>query len=214
MKALNNPFVAGTLAVAACTFFAWNVVGPIWTRHRGSSAPTPEAPPSTPAAPLGPPTAAAVVKPVPTGETNYAAMDLAAIQSQLPRWLEAPRRDPFEVVVQAKVAVKQEGPRAEDVLKLHAIWRQSGHQLAVVNQQIVTEGDPVAGYLVQRIENDFITVQGSNGLERVEYRAPTLPAPPTPVVPASTSQPRVSPQTNTPSAKPTQTVLRPANIPT
>lgn len=213
MKALNNPIVAGTLAVAACTFFAWNVVGPIWNRHRGASATSPEAAAPAPAAPLGAPSAAAVVKPAPTSETNYASIDLAVIQSQLPRWLEVPRRDPFEVVVQAKVAVKQEGPRAEDLLKLHAIWRQSGQQLAVVNQQIVTEGDQVAGYQVQRIENDFITVQGSNGLERVEYRAPTEPAPPTPVVPASISQPRVSPQTNAPSAKP-QTVLRPANIPT
>lgn len=212
MKSLNNPFVAGSLAVAACGFFAWNVVGPIWARHRASN-PAPEPPGAAAAAAPLPVSHAAIPNPGPTAaaDSNYDPIDVAAIQTQLPRWFEVPRRDPFEVVVKAKTVAQKDVPRAEDLLRLQAIWRQSGRQLAVVNQLIVTEGDLVAGYSVERIENDFISVKGSNGLERVEYRAQAVdPQPaPRPAVPAAVPVPA-----NSPAAKPTQTVLRPANIPT
>ena len=98
-----------------------------------------------------------------------APIDVAYVQANLSRWMEAPARDPFAVYLPA--AGRNSGPRADELLSLHAIWRQTGGQLAVINGRIVGEGDRIAGFLVEAIEKSLVRVRGSNGVERIEFQA-------------------------------------------
>ena len=53
-----------------------------------------------------------------------------------------PARDPFQAY--AAPATTHGGPRAAQVLSLTATWRQTGSELAVLNGQVLGEGDEIS----------------------------------------------------------------------
>lgn len=179
MKLLRNPVVVGILATGALAFVVWNIAGPMMKKSRPSRAPakTAKIAPAKPAAgavkSAKPVTPAAgnhgsgMGAPVGTEDLAGRPMDLATIQARIREWIEAPQRDPFER--QTAVRARVEGPKAAEVLSLRAIWRQTGGQFAVINNAVLREGDPVAGYTLERIEGDGVWVSGTNGLERVMF---------------------------------------------
>ncbi|MBX3746239.1 MAG: hypothetical protein KF833_13115 [Verrucomicrobiae bacterium] len=179
MKLLRNPVVVGILATGALAFVVWNIAGPMMKKSRPSRGPaktakvTPAKPAASAAKAAKPPSQAAGNRgsgtgaPVRAEDVAVRPMDLAAIQARIREWIEAPQRDPFER--QTAVRARVEGPKAADVLALRAIWRQTGGQFAVINNAVLREGDPVAGYTLERIEGDGVWVSGTNGLERVEF---------------------------------------------
>jgi hypothetical protein len=187
MKLLNNPIVVGALAVVAVGYTVWTITGSGRPRHTPRTpppaamnpAPTPTPTPS-PATTTPPPTPS-----TPTTTTTTTAshrlqnpIKLAVIQTEARRWLESPRRDPFQILASRTDA--PQGPSAAQLLSLRAIWRQTGSQLAILNEKILREGDQVLGFAVETIEADGVWVRSTNGRERVSFRTPTLPQPPTP----------------------------------
>lgn len=183
MKFLRNPIFVGALAALAIGAAAWNVFRPALARRQAARASGPPAPPAaTQATPAG-----AMAGPSATNATPTRPIDLAHVSGRLLEWLQAPRRDPFEAFV--PTALPPQGPRAADVLSIKAIWRQTGVQLAVVNNQVLGEGDQILHYRLERIEGDVLWVRGTNGAERVEYRSPggTAAAPGPTSAPSPTS---------------------------
>jgi hypothetical protein len=155
MKLLNHPAVVALLGVAAVGILAdqalqnhW-VSWPVWATAK-------------------PP--AAVVKPAAqttASETNSLADPLALIdasypQTHLSNWVKAPLRDPFW---QAKPVAPAGQTKTVHLLKLKAIWRQSGVSIAAINQGLYRQGDSVDGCLVDMIEDTgvWLVVNGERG---------------------------------------------------
>jgi len=141
---------------------------PAPTASAPAPAPTPAATPAANAAPGGADTASATNSIVP--------IDLAAVRAQFPNWIAGPQRDPFHTVVPA--APRQEGPRAVDLLSVRGIWRQSGGRFAVLNNTVLTEGENIASFRVEKIEASAVWVRGSNGLEQLTFQVGAPPPPP------------------------------------
>lgn len=190
MKALRNPWVVGLMAVAAVGIMVGNLFWPAiqrWRAQRASAAAT-SASNAASTAPLG--SVESVVAASVPGEVavessghvrpDSTSMDRPLIRKQLLRWLQASTRDPF-VAIRVTGREGPKGPPASDNLRVSAILRQTGSQLAIINQSLMAEGDKVAGYLLERIEGDGVWVRGTNGLEQVKMPGPTLE--PEPVVP-------------------------------
>jgi hypothetical protein len=125
---------------------------------------------------MGLPLGAAPEPPLARASLALTPIDAAAVGSRFVQWLEAPRRDPFEVYRAALTGPP--GPSAAKLLSLKAIWRQAGGQLAVINSAVLAEGDEIAGFKLERIEADAVWVRGTNGSERVEFSLVTTAANP------------------------------------
>lgn len=170
MKLLRHPMVAVALAVIAIAFMAYTLFQPRSRRYYQQN-PTPAAPAVPEIADTAPAPAKGALHPLAsTANVPSKPMEVAAILELLPRWIEAPGRDPFQP--RAPGTFKATGPRAADLLTLTAVWRQTGGRLAVINNSIVTEGDQVAGFRVDRIEADRIWVKGTNGTEHIDFKVP------------------------------------------
>jgi hypothetical protein len=170
MKLLRNPLAVGVLGALAFGVAIWNVIAPMVGRYRLSRATPPPTQTASAAAPVVPsaPTMTGgalpeVIRPI----------DRELVLGRVSEWLEAPRRDPFELFVPQSVPA---GPRASELLSLRAIWRQAGGQFAVINNTVLGEGEQIAGFKLERIEADSVWVRGTNGSERVEFSSVTAAA--------------------------------------
>jgi hypothetical protein len=160
MKLLRNPIVAGAAVMAAIGVFAWTLLSP---GHAANSNPPNAAFAADPPA-IGPFSESQPGETTPADESS-GLMDLDLVRERFPKWIEAPERDPFEAAPpQGPV-----GPPASELLRLAAIWRQTGGQFAIINGQVLGEGDSIAGFKLERIEGDVIWVSGTNGMERIEF---------------------------------------------
>jgi hypothetical protein len=178
MSLLRNPIVVGLLAVVAAALVFQRVVWPLM-KHTGSQRQTPPAavaalsvlPSPTPA----PATQIKTVEESAAGMMTGMGMDLATLERDSARWTET-GRDPFQSRLTAATNQAKAYPPAMQLLRLKGIWRQSGSSLAVVNDQVIAEGDAILAFTVQSIEDTRIWVTGPNGREAVEFRS--LSAPP------------------------------------
>lgn len=115
---------------------------------------------------------AAPAAPKPTIVTNKSAsvstVDSLALKTNLVRWMESPRRDPF---LMQKIDTNQPGNyrRAMEVLTLKAILHQSGSTLAVIDTQVVKENDMIRGYRILAIGAEHVWVEGPIGLEELVF---------------------------------------------
>jgi hypothetical protein len=173
MKFLRNPLVVGVLAAIACIYSVWTALGSRSPRSSPAAAEPPAATTAPDASPLpsGPTTPAETVADLPasTGDASGRAMDIPAVASLAGRWIESPRRDPFRI--ERPRENRPSGPPASQLLALRAVWRQTGSQLAVINEQILREGDQLQGFAIETIEAEGVWVRGTNGRERITFPA-------------------------------------------
>ncbi len=176
MKALRNPWLVSVLAVAAFAAAGWNIIRPL----RGHASQSPPSVATPIPVPVPPSPTATPAGPAPTAAHPATPIDVASIRRDFVRWLDSPARDPFQAY--AAPATTHGGPRAAQVLSLTATWRQTGSELAVLNGQVLGEGDEISGFKLERIEGDMVWVRGTNGTESIEFAAPTQapPADPSP----------------------------------
>jgi hypothetical protein len=175
MKLLRNPVVVGLLAVLAVGMLVYYVFWPLISGQMGrrapraaaAPAPTAVAAPVNPAAPSSPMAQVKDVidkimgnEPVPGPR-----LDLAAVQASGAKWLQSPRRDPF-------LGKRDSASRAELLLKLKAIWRQTGSALAVINRSVLSEGDTILEFTLEKIETNHVWVTGPNGREPLIFDVP------------------------------------------
>lgn len=180
MKALRNPMVVGILAAGAFAYAAWTVAAPFLKKSsRSKSTSAQQSKPASMTKATPPSVARNTPNPTPNPTSNPALalppLDLATIHARLPQWIESPARDPFEA--NRHLLSKPTGPRADQLLSLKAVWRQTGGNLAVLNNQLLTEGAEIAGFTLERIETDAVWVRGTNGLERVGFGSPATRSP-------------------------------------
>jgi hypothetical protein len=185
--------VVAALAICAVGFVAWTLVSSGAGRRRytrPAPAPAPGADPNAQAS-SALPAAAGTQDPAKAATPGVPlvpvqSIDFQVVHAQYGRWVESPARDPFQVVLAA--APKSEGPRAADILSLRAIWRQSGGRLAVINSQVLAEGDRIAGFNVERIDANQVWVRGTNGAEHIDFKVGTPAAARSPQGPRATGQ--------------------------
>ena len=191
MSLLRNPWVTGLLAAAAI-----GVVGYQFLPQLRSRAPAPAPPVSSPGSQvssppgLGPGTRDSRLEtsrasaPMPA-EAPGPGMDRGFLENRFASWVNAPKRDPFLLVlpqVDHPHQVATNSPVA--TWKLSGIWNQEGVRLAVINHRVYGEGDEIEGYRVQKIVGDEVWFLGTNGVERLgvqQHRSTpskTAPKPP------------------------------------
>jgi hypothetical protein len=173
MKFLRNPIVVGVLAIIACAYSVWTALGSRRPRFsQGSDTPA-AATPSPDTAPLPSSTPAAPELASNTSPVSDLSpdrlIDIPTVASLAARWIESPRRDPFRV--ERPRESRPSGPPASQLLSLRAVWRQTGSQLAVINEQILREGDQLQGFAIETIEAEGVWVRGTNGRERITFPA-------------------------------------------
>lgn len=178
MKLFQNPYVVGTLGVAALLLVGRNALGPVWSRiaHRKptpAQAPTVVAPPATMTPETPSPAEVLVVKPPPR-VPPAAKIDLAQVGWKAN---SSPHRDPFQVTPATITNLARLYPLASEVLRLQAIWWQSGSILASVDGRVVHEGDVIyptnctVTFTVARIGAERIWLDGPSGTEVLPFDA-------------------------------------------
>jgi hypothetical protein len=173
MKLLRNPVVVGILAVLAVALLFVNVVLPLIKKPaRAKSRPVPvkqSEPPSKLLVKAGKQATASVRKLVleesEAGDLTWESINMPAVWAQSARWTEAPKRDPFHN------RAMQHGKSAQELLTLKAIWRQTESTLAVLNNQVVSEGEMILGFRVEKIDSDRVWLEGGNGREALRFKA-------------------------------------------
>jgi len=181
MKLLRHPVVVMLLAVLALALVLKNFVWPFMGRAPRSplqpSAATTPASAQSKAAPEEQPLLESRAQPRPARTTD---VDLVLLQANSGRWAESPRHDPFQIRRSpALSSTTQIGPPAMELLKLSAVWRQTGSTLAVINDHVVSIGDAILQFRIQTIEADRVWVEGPNGREQVAFKfgSPALASP-------------------------------------
>jgi hypothetical protein len=178
MKILQNPAVVGILVVVAGALIfvqLWPMIHHAAPPPLAAQAPA-QAPSSadTVSQPAATPAAAPAVTNAPAA-VPAAPIEVAAISTGAENWDKSPQRDPFQARMEDTNAPSSYPP-ASKLLALKAIWRQTDSTLAVVNDQVVAEGDTILRFNITSIEDGRIWVKGPNGRESVElYPAPTGP---------------------------------------
>lgn len=163
MKFLRNPLVVALLATFAGIYSVWTALGSRGPRFsRAAPAPPAASVPSTPA-PVPSTPQIPIADPLPPSRP----IDHPAIAALSARWIESPRRDPFRL--DRTQAESPSGPPAAQLLFLRAIWRQTGSQLAIINDQILREGEKLQGFAIETIEAEAVWVRGTNGRERLTF---------------------------------------------
>jgi hypothetical protein len=165
MKLLRNPVVVVVLAVLAAAIVLhalWPVLSrTLMPRH---PAVTPVAQAKAPAIP-GPAPAATNATPAATKPGQPLA------GASLPRWAEAPHRDPFHSPDVSSQPGGGGTNSAAAKLVLSSILQQTGNSVAVLNGRVVGEGDTAEGFLVDKIEASQVWVSGPNGREAVGFKS-------------------------------------------
>ena len=178
MKLLQNPYVVGALALVAAAFIYFNVVGPMLKRN----APAPAPAPAVSIGAVTPTPASTETKPKESSPspTQRKIEPAASIDLNQVGWAlnGFPRRDPFQV--NTAPGPGQKFTPAMELLTLKAIWRQTGGNLAVINNQIVIPGDIIGDFKIEAIEQDLVWVQGPGGRERVDFKLAPPPKPASP----------------------------------
>jgi hypothetical protein len=176
---LRNPKVVIVLGVLALLLLFRNVLSGFlphlsFAFARKTSVPG--------AAPAQAPSGNAAAKPAPpSAVVPEQGIELAQLD-----WAKfrLPRRDPFSSGGRAAATTTVEAggvqsnalAKARDTLELKAVWLQESGRLAVINDQIVGEGESVRGFRLVKVEPDGIVVQGPQGREVLGFTARSQPA--------------------------------------
>lgn len=166
-KALQNPFVVGTLAVLA-------VLIVFRTTFKQEAAAAPIAGQQQPKKPVTEKSG----KPQPES-------DKKKIDTVLAQWTTAAlNRDPFNALPETSETAdfEEKAPSVSSVseskppqLKLSAIWHENDRQLAVINDKVLTTGETLSEFQIEEILSDHVVLSGSGGRMVVGFREAPLP---------------------------------------
>jgi hypothetical protein len=165
----------GLLVVVAMGLVAKSLWPMLSRGSRSAPAPSVPARPAPAKAPAAKPAAVEAQKrtaeaPAPPSPAPASEIDWARVQTNTLRWVESPRRDPFQVRDWPGHLTGTNQP-ASDFLTLNGIWRQTGSALAVINSTVVGEGDALLQFKIQSIEPDGVWVYGPAGVELLSFKS-------------------------------------------
>ncbi|MDT7042358.1 hypothetical protein [Candidatus Nitronereus thalassa] len=171
---LNNPWVVGALCVLALIT--------VYVRVFDSKSPSPlavevaqvPAPAPTPAPVPPTPVAASPVNQV-------ASLDTVPSQPITVGWPKEISGDPFQPAATDSLLQgeffqevgNQEGGTVRSVtpsaINLHAVFVDGSTRLAMINRELVREGEQIHGYVVDRIQRDGVRLLGKNEPRWLEF---------------------------------------------
>jgi len=181
-KALNNPWVVGSLGLTALGAVYSNVMVPdMETLIRPPRAPVPSVEDARPSA--GP------VAGLPLPGVGGSVQQPLRAQIDQMGWPDQIRRDPFKQVSLAASSEEadglfdgndeedDEGSRSPDQelyqrgpgLELQAVATEGEERIAMINRIMVQEGEKIGEYLVVHIRSDAVELEGPEGLEWLEF---------------------------------------------
>lgn len=156
---LNNPWVVGFLFVVVVMTLSLQWLG---------STDDPEFPVT--------PLAAQAVPVSPSESLSPSAAVTPTIQKQ-PKpfdWSSVPARDPFQPprAVSGMTQDRADGQEPEDRVDFHlqAVLRRGSTRVAMIDRQLVKEGETIAGYLVASIQEEGVLLQGPHGRRWLRFR--------------------------------------------
>ena len=168
----RNKYVVIGLGVAALLMLL-NSFRPLWERGRPSKASAQ----AQVAVATPPPVQIASNAPAPPASRQQAEAALPERSIDLAKvgWTVdgAPRRDPFQFIKPGSTNAPRLYASAPEVLSLAAVWWQSGTILAVINKNVVSEGESIKGFRIEHIGLERVWVNGPNGPEQLVFD-PTL----------------------------------------
>lgn len=172
MKFLRNPIAVGVLVVIALALVFRNALVPLWQRSKSTvstwvqpSANNSPAPATATAAPV-------VAKP---GSSKAATINMSLVSTASVAWIESPRRDPFRLRYNAL----GQSVSAAAVLTLNAVWQSASNSFAVINNRVLTKGESILDFQIDKIESDKVSVRSPQGvLETLNFKyAPPVAKP-------------------------------------
>lgn len=145
----NNPLFVGALGLAAASYLAFTVVLPLFSSDAVAS--------SDMDVPM-------MLDEFDQPGSVAALPDGESVSKDRIRWLRHVPRDPFgaELADGGEVAVSAALPR------LQALFTSASSRSAVIADELVREGDFVAGVRVIRIDNDGVTIDAGGEEHRLE----------------------------------------------
>lgn len=89
------------------------------------------------------------------------------------QWILTPTRNPFKKVAKKDATrtntVENVAPQPEQQFKLSGIVVEKTKKFAVINNQILSEGDTISGYRVITIEQDYVVLEGFNQKRKITF---------------------------------------------
>ncbi len=170
---LNNPWVVGTLCVLAL----------ITVYFRLFDSKTKVEPPVNTVQAQATSNVAAVLLSPSSLQTAEAAPspDLLQTQSIDVGWPKELGRDPFQPIQTIKLLGDQEFERNEEedndtgrqatkgVMRLHAVFLDGPTRIAMINRQLVKEGEQFEGYVVDQIQRERVRLKSEEDIRVLEF---------------------------------------------
>jgi hypothetical protein len=102
----------------------------------------------------------------PADETE---IDIGYLNQRLAKWVESPNRDPFGYYPKPPPSDLMTTSRtnASELLKVSAIWRQTGRRLAVINGKVLGESSEIQGFRVDQIDATVVRLTGPHGPDQI-----------------------------------------------
>ena len=169
MRALNNPWVVGALAIAAIGMVGYQILQARGKRPGPVHAALPAPPITSAPRPSGTsPTSGSTIP----EETNLAPrltnVDTNYFEARITNWTESPPHDPFHLLT-VKAVQKFAAPSPVPTWKLNAIWQQAGKPLVVIDRKVYQEGEEIGRYKIVRIDEAQVWFQGPEGVESLGF---------------------------------------------
>jgi hypothetical protein len=176
---LNNPWVVGALCVVALIT--------VYVRLFDSK-PTPELPEPENVAQVSPTPSVPPASPTPISVEPAMAVssqDSPPTRSIAVGWPEEHRRDPFQpfrtlgllgnqdpeqdIGANTNIRNNEVARATPGVISLHAVFVDGPNRVAMINRELVKEGEQIHGYVVDRIQRDGVRLVGKDKPRWLEF---------------------------------------------
>ncbi len=170
---LNNPWVVGTLCILALITVYFRLFDSKTKREPPVNTVQAQATPNVPAVPSSPSSLqTAEAAPLP----DHSQTPLIEVG-----WPRELGRDPFQPIRTTKLLGDQElgrddeeenetGRRAtKGVMRLHAVFLDGPTRIAMINRQLVKEGEQFEGYVVDKIQRARVRLKSEEDIRVLEF---------------------------------------------
>ncbi len=179
---LNNPWVVGVLCVVALITVYFRLFDKPSRPEPSVAVPQPLAVASV--VPEAPP--ASLLQAPEADPPSYSPQDTTILDVG---WPENLIRDPFQAIRTTRVWKNRDNDQedqgderrqvTEGGLLLHAVFLEGPTRMAMINRQLVKEGEQVNGYVVNHIEREFVQLVGKEDTRVLEFLDSQHAPPPT-----------------------------------
>ena len=172
-KLLNNPWVVGTLCVLALITVYFRLFDSKTKVESPVNTVQAQATPDVPAV-LSSPSSLQTAEAAPLPDPSQDSLIEVG-------WSKVLGRDPFQPIRTIKLLGDQElewdeeedndtdRPATERVMNLHAVFLDGPTRIAMINRQLVKEGEQFEGYVVDQIQRERVRLKSEEDIRVLEF---------------------------------------------